>query len=161
MIVRLKWIFSVLISFLITCQLCEAHLDEYWNVENGDLIRQIDFDGLLALEKSNQEFFVYIYMDECGVCAHVKPLVLNALAKFKEETKNEFAIYAIDNERFGRRIAAETNYWTPQEGVPFFGMFKAGKKLFEIDPRSENDFLKFFHNPTAPFRPPPDTSSQF
>jgi hypothetical protein len=63
-------------------------------------------------------------------------------------------IYAIDNERFGRQIAAETNYWTPQEGVPFFGMFKGGKKLFEIDPRSEKDFLKFFQNPTAPYRPP-------
>ena len=80
--------------------------------------------------------------------------LFSALAKFKEETKNEFPIYAIDNDRFGRQIAAETNYWTPQEGVPFFGMFKGGKKLFEIDPRSEKEFLKFFKNPTAPFRPP-------
>ena len=72
-----KWLFSILISLAITCDLCDTELDSYWNVENGDLIRQIDFDGLLALEKSNQEFFVYIYMDQCGVCEHVKPLVLS------------------------------------------------------------------------------------
>ena len=72
-----KWLFSILISLSITCELCNAQVDSYWNVENGDLIRQIDFDGLLALEKTNQEFFVYIYMDECGVCEHVKPLVLS------------------------------------------------------------------------------------
>jgi hypothetical protein len=73
----IKWLFSIFISLAITCELCDAHLDEYWNVENGDLVRQIDFDGLLALEKANQEFFVYIYMDECGVCEHVKPMVLS------------------------------------------------------------------------------------
>ena len=148
---RLKWVLSFLLWATV-----HAIADDYWNVENGELLRQIDFEGLLKLEQANQEFFVYIYMKDCGICEKVKPMLLEALAKYKEETDDEFVIYAIDNVRYGERIDKETGYWKQTEGVPFFGMFKGGKKLFEIDPRSTDSFLKFFHNPVAPYVPPPE-----
>ena len=128
----------------------EASVDQGWDIPGGDLVTQLTADSLQVLRKTETEYLLYIYSTKCGICNKIKQNIIGALQKCEEdEIECVVPFYAINTDFFGAEIE-NLGFWDKGKGVPSFHWFNGKQFEYEIDPRHQDDFVKFFKDPIPP-----------
>ena len=127
----------------------KVDVDELWNVADGDIVMQLTIDTLAIQRRSTEKYILYLYGAKCGICNKIKLNIIEGL-KTLEEAEIDAPFYAMSTDIFSGELTAQYDFWNHGMGVPCFLYFDGAKFLFEVNPRTPEDFVKFFKNPTAP-----------